>query len=74
MSRVSRKAYNSDFALICVHVFLNNLKGKCFVFNRRFIWEDNLAIINKHNEEAAKGHHSYWMGINQFADMVSYNS
>lgn len=39
-------------------------------YYRRYIWEDNLAVINKHNEEAAKGHHSYWMGINQFADMT----
>lgn len=38
---------------------------------RRYIWEDNLAVINKHNKEAAMGHHSYWMGVNQFTDMTT---
>lgn len=37
---------------------------------RRYLWEDNLAVINKHNQEAAMGHHSYWMGVNQFTDMT----
>lgn len=39
---------------------------------RRNVWEDNLATINKHNREAAMGHHTYWMGVNQFTDMTEY--
>ena len=37
------------------------------------MWETNLAEINQHNKEAGMGHHSYWMGVNQFTDMVSKN-
>ena len=38
---------------------------------RRHVWEDNLAMISKHNYEAMMGKQSYWMGVNQFTDMVS---
>ena len=36
---------------------------------RRSIFEENLKHINKHNEEASKGLHSFDLGINQFADL-----
>merc|ERR1719308_743586 len=36
---------------------------------RRSIFEQNLQHIEKHNEEASQGMHSYTLGINQFADM-----
>ena len=38
---------------------------------RRHVWEDNLAMISKHNYEAMMGKQSYWMGVNQFTDLVS---
>ena len=31
----------------------------------------NLAIVEFHNHEADMGKHSYWLAINEFADMVN---
>ena len=39
-------------------------------YARRLIFQDNLKTIESHNQEADAGKHSYWMGVNQFADMV----
>ncbi|VDI25380.1 Hypothetical predicted protein [Mytilus galloprovincialis] len=36
---------------------------------RRVIWEDNVRFIEHHNMAADRGEHSYWLGINHFADM-----
>lgn len=33
-------------------------------------WEDNLKIVNDHNMEADLGVHTYWLGMNAYADMV----
>jgi len=38
---------------------------------RRLIWEDNLKVINKHNLEADMGQHSYYLGVNEYADMTN---
>jgi len=38
---------------------------------RRFIWEDNLKFIARHNAEADAGLHTFWVGENQFADMTT---
>ena len=38
---------------------------------RRLVWEKNLDYIQKHNAEADIGLHSYTLGVNQFADLVS---
>ena len=35
------------------------------------VFNDNAAMIDRHNAEADKGLHSYRLKINQFADMVS---
>lgn len=35
---------------------------------RRALWLDNVAKINQHNEEAAKGKHSFTLGINHLTD------
>jgi len=38
---------------------------------RRFeIFADNLAVVNQHNEEAAKGMHTYTLGMNKLADLT----
>lgn len=37
---------------------------------RRAIWEKTLRTVQKHNEEASKGIHSYFMGENEFSDMT----
>ncbi|XP_052085050.1 procathepsin L-like [Mytilus californianus] len=36
---------------------------------RRVIWEDNVRFIEHHNMAADRGEHSYWLGINHFADL-----
>jgi len=38
---------------------------------RRLVWEQNVHIINKHNREADMGHHTYWLGLNEFADLTN---
>lgn len=38
---------------------------------RRDIWEANLDYINQHNEEFQRGEHSYTLGLNEFADLVT---
>ncbi|XP_076082007.1 digestive cysteine proteinase 1-like isoform X2 [Mytilus galloprovincialis] len=36
---------------------------------RRVTWEDNVRFIEHHNMAADRGEHTYWLGINHFADM-----
>jgi cathepsin L len=38
---------------------------------RRAIWEDNLKIVQTHNLEADLGVHTYWLGMNAYADMTN---
>lgn len=38
--------------------------------SRRTIFEERVAMIERHNREAARGWHSYTLKINQFADLV----
>lgn len=38
---------------------------------RRLVFEDNVAIIEKHNQEAKLGIHSFTLGVNQFADLTN---
>ncbi|KAJ8035983.1 Cathepsin L [Holothuria leucospilota] len=38
---------------------------------RRRIWEDNLQLVNKHNDEHSRGLHSYTLGMNEYADMTN---
>ena len=37
----------------------------------RAIWESNLQIVQEHNIEADLGVHTYWLGMNAYAAMVS---
>ncbi|CAF1620603.1 unnamed protein product [Adineta steineri] len=39
--------------------------------NRRQIWEENVAVIHKHNLEVDLGLHSYTLAMNQFGDMTN---
>jgi len=34
------------------------------------VFKDNLEYINKHNEEAAQGKHTFTLGVNKFADVT----
>lgn len=36
---------------------------------RRGIWEYHLDYIQKHNLEADRGVHTFWLGVNEYADM-----
>jgi len=38
---------------------------------KRLIWEANLNYINKHNEEANNGLHTYTLKMNKFGDLTS---
>ncbi|KAH3746764.1 procathepsin L-like [Dreissena polymorpha] len=38
---------------------------------RRAIWEKNLAYVNKHNLEADRGVHTFWLGMNKYGDMTN---
>jgi cathepsin L len=38
---------------------------------RRAIWESNLKIVQAHNLEADLGVHTYWLGMNAYADMTN---
>lgn len=38
---------------------------------RRQIWEDNAAMIHKHNLEFDLGLHSYTLEMNQYGDQVN---
>ncbi|XP_052786971.1 procathepsin L-like [Mya arenaria] len=36
---------------------------------RRMVWEDNLDYVQSHNLEADRGMHTFWLGMNEYADM-----
>jgi cathepsin L len=37
---------------------------------RRTAWEDNLKIVQDHNLQADLGVHTFWLGMNKFADLT----
>jgi len=39
---------------------------------RRNIFETNVKHIKEHNNKYARGEKSYYLGVNQFSDLVSY--
>ena len=38
---------------------------------RKLVFEDSLNFIQKHNEEEARGLHTYKVGVNKFADLTN---
>jgi hypothetical protein len=38
----------------------------------RAVWESNLKIVQEHNLDADLGLHSYWLGMNAYADLVYF--
>jgi len=40
---------------------------------RYTIWKDNLRKVEEHNSQADRGLHTYWLGMNKYADMVSFD-
>ncbi len=45
--------------------FLSNI----YNFSRA-VWEDNLKKVQEHNLQADLGVHTYWLGMNEYADLV----
>jgi len=37
---------------------------------RRAVWESNLEKVNQHNIQADLGVHTYWLGMNAYADLT----
>ena len=62
--------------LICYYIFLKSYeivrRKYSFFFQayRKGIFASNLAKISQHNEEYARGEHSWKMGVTQFADLT----
>ncbi|GAB1599398.1 cathepsin L1-like [Argonauta hians] len=50
-------------------VFNKKYDGVEAEFVRRVIWEKNLQYVTKHNIEADLGIHTYWLGMNEYADL-----
>lgn len=42
-----------------------------FLFSRA-IWESNLKVVNDHNLKADLGVHTFWLGMNKYADLVRF--
>ncbi|XP_034455523.1 cathepsin L1-like [Hippoglossus hippoglossus] len=38
---------------------------------RRAVWEKNMNLVLKHNQEASEGKHSYTLGLNHLSDMTT---
>lgn len=39
---------------------------------RYAIWKSNYELVQRHNSQADKGMHTYWMAVNKFADLSSH--
>lgn len=39
----------------------------------RAIWENNLKIVEQHNLQADLGVYTYWLGMNEYADLVKFD-
>lgn len=36
------------------------------------MWEDNLQYVQTHNLQADRGVHTFWLGMNEYSDMVRF--
>merc|ERR1711994_723718 len=46
------------------------LKFKKENAHRLNVFSNNLRVITNHNNEADEGKHTFWMGVNKFADLT----
>ena len=60
-----------DFWLIWSKNNLMHVQCLYTLFIRQAIFQANLALITKHNQEAKQGLHNYMLAVNKFADLVS---
>ena len=44
---------------------------KSHIQYRRSVWENNLAFIEQHNLDAAKGIHTFTVGMNEYGDLTT---
>ncbi|XP_045914083.1 procathepsin L-like isoform X2 [Micropterus dolomieu] len=45
--------------------------SKTEIVFRRAVWEKNMQLVLRHNQEAAAGKHSFTLGLNHLADMTA---
>lgn len=48
---------------------IESIRTMNFHFSRA-IWEGNLKVVQDHNLQADLGVHTYWLGMNKYADLV----
>ena len=77
----SKDVYIQSIDIDSLYVMYSR-RPKCFIcsqfvvtspwlfYSRRETWEDNLAYITSHNQEADMGIHSYTLDMNTFGDKV----
>lgn len=58
------------FELIIFCYFFYNIFYN-YNYNRCVIWEGNLDYIEKYNLVVDCGDYSFWLGMNEYGDMVS---
>lgn len=73
--RTHKKTYATEDEEIARYKKQENKFLKKFLSLMKFlirfnIWKSNLAYINKHNQEHAKGVHSFDLAMNKFGDLV----
>lgn len=60
--------------LLCVYTYHQIIESVSLfqseIVFRRAVWEKNLQLVIRHNQEASAGKHSFTMGLNHLADMV----
>ena len=66
-------AHSTDFHDVS-HLLPSRQSIFDFIFQhdeRKSVFADNLARIESHNAEHAAGKKSFWLGVNQFADLTN---
>ena len=51
-----------------MHVVMYNVND--MLYFRRIYWEDNMKFISEHNERYDRGEITFYLGENEFSDMV----
>ena len=65
---VLNEALNEDWKTYKIN--FNRKYEELTELGRRLIWEQNLNYIRQHNIEYDLGKHTYYLGLNEFADMT----
>jgi len=54
-------------------LYFIELESYIKLYSRRVIWEEHRKYIAKHNHGYEAGLHTFYLGINEYSDMVSGN-